>query len=97
MLRQAVTTKTQHWPSSAKDGFTLTKHRIVPIFLGSLIASLAIVLALPSRLLAKVLLGVLHLALPAKALAGLVSVPLKPVNSHWEWSEWLSACSPQAL
>ena len=80
MLRQAVTTKTQHWPSSAKDGFTLTKHCIVPIILGSYIASLAIVLALPSRVLAKVLLGVSHLALPAKALAGLVSVPLKPVN-----------------
>ena len=80
MLRQAVTKKTQHWPSSAKDGVTLTKRRIVPIVLGSFIASLAIVLALPSRLLAKVLLGVSHLALPAKALAGLVSVPLIPVN-----------------
>ena len=80
MLRQAVTANTQHWPSSAKHGVTLTKRRIVPIVLGSLIASLAIVLALPSRLLAKVLLGVLHLALPGKALAGLVSVPLMPIN-----------------
>ena len=80
MLRQAVTTKTQHWPSSAKDGFTLTKRRVVPIVLGSFIASLVIVLALPSRVLAKVLLGVWHLALPAKALAGLVKVPLIPIN-----------------
>ena len=80
MLRQAVTTKTQHWPSSAKDGFTLTTRRIVPICFWLLIASSAIVLALPSRLLAKVLLGVSHLALPAKALAGLVSVPLIPVD-----------------
>ena len=94
MLRQAVTTKTQHWPSSAKDGFTLTKRRIVPIVLGSFIASLVIVLALPSRLLAKVLLGVSHLALPAKALAGLVKVPLIPINCALQISSCIAMAAP---
>jgi membrane protease YdiL (CAAX protease family) len=94
MLRQAVTTKTQHWPSSAKDGFTLTKRRVVPIVLGSFIASLVIVLALPSRVLAKVLLGVWHLALPAKALAGLVKVPLIPINFALQISSCIAMAAP---